>query len=131
MKDNFIIIPPSAATYDLVTADGRSLPRTRSLGGGTSITLLSDVLVVFEDRRYERTTVIEAVSSSLRAEEGASTPTEVGQLVPFGNRFVMQFECGDDLRLCVPPDTIAFTASGAFIERSYLLSGSDLQYRIR
>ncbi len=120
--------------YVLTSADGASPPVVRVLGPGTSLTLEADTIRILRNLAYTRSTTIVAENSAgvVAAEgshraAGASSVTERGVLERLGDRFVLRFEC-PDLAICVAPDTISFTPTGALIERSYLLNGARLEY---
>ncbi len=128
-RDGFgpAVEPPSGAVFRLAIADGRVVPVTRELEGGSTITLTSDEIRVLPGLAYERRTDVAVLNSSFASEDPGPI-TERGVLVPVGERFILHFEC-PPWALCVRPDTVRFSPRGAAIERSYLLGGARLIYR--
>lgn len=103
-----------AGVYRLVEVAGDPLPATIEEAPGFLRTWVSDVIVIYDDERWERT-------QELRFQPAGGEEQELnwiteGSLVREGDGAVLSYEC-NDTATCVAPDRLRFVPEGALIER--------------
>ena len=103
-----------AEVYRLVEVAGDPLPATIEEAPGFFRTWVSDVILIYDDERWERTQELRFRPAG--GDEQEQNWITEGSLVREGDGAILSFEC-NDTGLCVAPDRLRFVPDGAVIER--------------